>query len=95
MVCIILAPTAITALAPFGISPYSVAAIFLIGNLIGIITPPVGVALFISSSSLKVKMEAISKRVIPYILVYVVMTVLLIVFPSASLILPRLMGMDV
>lgn len=95
VVCIILAPTAITALAPFGISPYSVAAIFLIGNLIGIITPPVGVALFISSSSLKVKMEAISKRVIPYILVYVVMTVLLIVFPSASLILPRLMGMDV
>lgn len=95
VVCIILAPTAITALAPFGISPYSVAAIFLIGNLIGIITPPVGVALFISSSSLKVKMEAISKRVVPYILVYVIMTVLLIIFPSASLILPRLMGMDV
>jgi len=94
VVCIILAPTAITALAPFGINPYSVAAIFLIGNLIGIITPPVGVALFISSNSLKVKMEAISQKVIPYIIVYVVMTVLLIVFPELSLILPRMMGMD-
>ncbi len=51
VLCIILAPTAVTALAPFGINPYAVCAIFLIGNLIGIITPPVGVALFISSSS--------------------------------------------
>ncbi len=95
VLCIILAPTAVAALAPFGINAYAICAIFLIGNLIGIITPPVGVALFISSSSLKVKMEDISKRVVPYIIVYVVLTVLLIVFPDLSLLLPRLLGMDV
>ncbi|WP_295582458.1 TRAP transporter large permease [uncultured Oscillibacter sp.] len=95
VLCIILAPTAVAALAPFGINAYAICAVFLIGNLIGIITPPVGVALFISSSSLKVKMEDISKRVVPYILVYVVLTVLLIVFPDLSLLLPRLLGMDV
>ncbi|MDD3347853.1 TRAP transporter large permease [Oscillibacter sp.] len=95
VLCIILAPTAVAALAPFGINPYAICAVFLIGNLIGIITPPVGVALFISSSSLKVKMEAISKSVVPYIIVYIVMTVLLIVFPDLSLALPRLLGMDI
>lgn len=95
VLCIILAPTAVAALAPFGINAYAICAIFLIGNLIGIITPPVGVALFISSSSLKVKMEAISKAVIPYIIVYIVLTILLIVFPDLSLLLPRIMGMDV
>ena len=84
-----------TALTPFGINPYAICAIFLIGNLIGIITPPVGVALFISSSSLKVKMEAISKQVIPYIIVYIILTILLIVFPDLSLLLLRLMGLDV
>ncbi|MGI5952909.1 TRAP transporter large permease [Dysosmobacter sp.] len=95
VLCIILAPTAVTALAPFGINPYAVCAIFLIGNLIGIITPPVGVALFISSSSLKVKMEAISRKVVPYIIVYIILTLLLIAIPDLSLALPRLMGMDV
>ncbi len=93
VVCIILAPTAIAALAPFGINAYSVCAIFLIGNLIGIITPPVGVALFISSNSLNVRMENISKRVVPYIIIYVIMTVLLIVFPKVSLALPMWLGM--
>ena len=95
VLCIILAPTAVVALAPFGVNAYAVCAIFLIGNLIGIITPPVGVALFISSSSLKVKMEAISKAVVPYIIVYIILTVLLIFIPDLCLALPRAMGMDI
>jgi TRAP-type C4-dicarboxylate transport system permease large subunit len=38
-------------------------------------------------------MENISKRVVPYIIIYVIMTVLLIVFPKVSLALPMWLGM--
>ncbi len=44
---------------------------------------------------MKVKMEAISRKVVPYIIVYIVLTLLLIVIPDLCLVLPRLMGMDV
>ncbi|MBS4960697.1 MAG: TRAP transporter large permease [Clostridiales bacterium] len=93
VLCIILAPTAVTALAPFGINAYHICAIFLIGNLIGIITPPVGVSLFIASSSLKVKMEKISRQVIPYVIMYIILTLCIIFVPDLVLTLPRLLGM--
>ena len=95
VLCIILAPTAVMALAPFGINAYHVCAVFLIGNLIGIITPPVGVSLFISSSSIGVKMEKISKQIIPYVIMYIILTVLIIFVPDLVLALPRLLGMNI
>ncbi|MDD3022012.1 MAG: TRAP transporter large permease [Alphaproteobacteria bacterium] len=93
VLCIILAPTAAAALAPFGVNPYHIAAIFLIGNLIGIVTPPVGVALFISSSSLKVKMEQISKQILPFIGMYIVLTLIFIFIPESTLWLAQMLGM--
>lgn len=93
VLCIVLAPTAAVVLGPLGINPYHVAAIFLIGSLIGIITPPVGMALFISCSSLGVKMEQISKQIIPFVILYIIITVLIILFPEITLWLPRLLGM--
>lgn len=95
VLCIILAPTAVMALAPFGINAYHVCAVFLIGNLIGIITPPVGVSLFISSSSIGVKMEKISKQIIPYVIMYIILTVLIIFVPDLVLALPRFLGMNI
>ncbi len=95
VLCIILAPTAVNALAPFGVNAYHICAIFLIGNLIGIITPPVGVALFISSQAIGVKMEAISKSIMPYVFMYLIITVLILLFPDLVLTLPRLLGIEI
>ena len=94
VLCIILAPTAVLALAPFGINEFHVCAIFLIGNLIGIITPPVGTALFISSQAIGVKMEQISKQIVPYILMYIIITMAIILAPDLVLALPRALGMN-
>lgn len=94
VLCIALAPTAAVALAPLGVNPYHVAAIFLIGNLIGIITPPVGVALFGASAALGERVERVSKHIFPFVVMYTVITILIILFPDLCLWLPRLLGMS-
>jgi C4-dicarboxylate transporter DctM subunit len=95
VLCIILAPTAVAALAPLGINPYHINALFLIGNLIGIITPPVGVALFTSSFVLNEKIEKVSKELVPFILMYIIITIIIVLFPDSVLWLPRVLGFNV
>lgn len=94
VVCIVLAPTAITTLAPFGINPYHLCALFLIGNLVAIITPPVGVALFTASSILNEKIERVSIKILPFVVMYIIITLILIFIPDASLWLPKMLGMS-
>ncbi len=93
VVCIVLAPTAITTLAPFGINPYHLCALFLIGNLVAIITPPVGVALFTASSILEEKIENVSIKILPFVAMYIIITMIIIFVPEASLWLPKMLGM--
>lgn len=95
VLCIVLAPTAVAALAPLGVNPYEINAIFLIGNLIGIITPPVGVALFTSSYVLNEKIEKVSKEIVPFIIMYIIITIIICLFPNSVLWLPRLLGLNV
>jgi len=92
--CIILAPTAIVALTPLGFNPYHICALFLIGNLIGIITPPVGVALFSVSFVLNEKIEKISREIVPFIIMYIILTIIIIFFPDSILWLPRVFGLS-
>ncbi len=58
---------------------------------IGMITPPVGLNLFILRSSTGVEMKYIIKGAIPYVLVLIIGLVILSVFPGIALLLPNLM----
>jgi len=59
---------------------------------IGMITPPVGLNLFILRSSTGVEMTQIIKGALPYVIVLIVGLVILCVFPQIALFLPSLMG---
>lgn len=95
VLCIVLAPTAVGAMTPLGVNPYHVCAVFLIGNLIAIITPPVGVSLFTATMVLNEKIERVSRQIIPFVIMYIVITLLVIFFPGSVLCLPHVLGMDV
>jgi len=95
VMAIVLAPTAVAALSGMGVNPYHVNAVFLISNLIAIITPPVGVALFTSTVILNEKIERVSRKVIPYAAMYIIITLVIIFFPEVALWLPRMLGMNV
>jgi len=81
----------ISALAPYGINPYHINALFLMGVLIGTATPPVGAGVFVVSDSLKVSVERILRGMTWFIVLYAVLYILAVYIPDISLWLPRLL----
>jgi len=93
VLCIAMAPFAVLALVPLGVNVYHINALFLAGNLIGNVTPPVGTVLFITLQSLKEKMENVIKALIPFIIAYIVVYLILTFIPELILWFPRLLGL--
>ncbi|MBO1002232.1 TRAP transporter large permease [Pseudogracilibacillus auburnensis] len=69
----------------FGIDPFHFAIVMTINLEIGMITPPVGLNLFVVSGITKEKLGEVVRGVIPFILLLVLALVVIIVFPSISL----------
>lgn len=86
---IILVPVLLPTAKAMGFDPVHFGAIMVIGLVIGLITPPVGLCLFVASSISKVTIEKISRACIPFICLLVGVLLLVAFFPSISLWLPR------
>jgi len=93
VLCIAMAPFATLALVPLGVNVYHINALFLTGNLIGNVTPPVGTVLFITLQSLNEKMENVVKALIPFIVAYITVYLMITFIPELILWLPRLLGL--
>ncbi len=93
VLCIAMAPFAVLALVPLGVNIYHINALFLTGNLIGNVTPPVGTVLFIALQSLKEKMESVIKALIPFIIAYIIIYLMITFIPELVLWFPRLLGL--
>ncbi len=95
VLCIAMAPLAVIALMPLGINPYHINALFLAGNLIGNVTPPVGTVLFISLQSLNEKMEKVFKALLPFLVAYIIVYLIITLIPETVLWFPRLLGLSI
>lgn len=60
---------------------------------IGLITPPVGINIFVVSGIVKEPAERIFRAVTPFILLDIAVTAVLFIFPDIILFLPRAAGM--
>lgn len=74
-----------------GIDPLHFAIIMTVNMELGMITPPVGLNLFVVSGVAKESLEEVVKGVIPFILLMIAVLGLFIVWPDISLYLPSLM----
>lgn len=90
--CIMLAPTMAAMAELLGIHPYQFGIMFTVTLNFGLITPPIGMALFAASSVAEVPVWPIAKRIAPFFVVDIIVLVLLIMFPELTLWLPRLVG---
>jgi TRAP-type C4-dicarboxylate transport system, large permease component len=81
----------ISAFAPYGINPYHINALFLMGVLIGTATPPVGAGVFVVSDTLKISVERVLKGMVPFIALYAVLYILTVYVPDVSLWLLKLL----
>ena len=75
-----------------GINPIHFGVLVVTNLMIGMLTPPFGMAIYTTQSVGKCKMGNLIRQLIPFIAVDLVILVLLIVFPGLSLFLPRLFG---
>jgi C4-dicarboxylate transporter DctM subunit len=84
----LLAPIAVT----YGLDPLHFGFLFILNLVIGGLTPPVGILLFVLSGVTGISMGELVKNVWPFIVVQACVLILCAVFPSIVLWLPRLMG---
>jgi tripartite ATP-independent transporter DctM subunit len=84
----VLAPVAET----FGVNPYHFAAIVIFNLLLGLLTPPVGMVLFVLSSTTGYKVSTVVRGVMPFFIPMLVVLILVTFFPVISTGLPALLG---
>lgn len=89
---VLFAPIIAPIMYKVGIHPIHFAMVMLINLAIGLITPPVGVVLYATSSVGSVKFERIVKAIMPLVIIAFIVVVLVTFIPEITLFLPRLLG---
>ena len=89
---IILGPILGPVFVSLGVDPVHFAIIMSVNLTVGLATPPMGLVLFVASSVSGEKVETISKAILPFLAIEVVVIFLITFFPALSLTIPRLMG---
>ena len=88
----ILGPVFLPMLDAFQVNPLHFGLIMTVNLAIGYCTPPMGVSLYITGSIAKRDLIYISKAVIPFIGIQIIVLLLITFFPDVVLWLPRMMG---
>jgi tripartite ATP-independent transporter DctM subunit len=89
---IILAPILAPIAAKFGIHPLHFALVMIVNLNIGLATPPLGVCLFVACPIAGVTLEELTKAILPFLLVEVVVLLLITYVPWFILVVPRMLG---
>ncbi|MGE4283673.1 MAG: TRAP transporter large permease [Clostridia bacterium] len=87
----ILTPVMLPVVISFGVDPVHFGIIMVINLMIGLMTPPVGMILYVLSSISKVPFERIAKEFVPYIIVLVIILQFITYIPEITLWLPNLL----
>ncbi|MFZ5944740.1 MAG: TRAP transporter large permease [Bacillota bacterium] len=74
-----------------GIDPIHLGIMMVMTNQIAMLTPPLGVNLFVAMSVGNISLEEAAKAVLPFMLVIMVATIIIIFFPEVVLFLPKLL----
>ncbi len=93
MACLILmlTPVILPIWVQMGLSPIHLGIVMVLNLGIGLLTPPVGSTLFIGSAISGIKIEALSKKMIPFYITMAVALIILTYFPQSFMWLPNLL----
>jgi TRAP-type transport system large permease protein len=90
--CIILAPILSPVMVQVGIHPVHFAVVMVVALNVGLITPPLGVALFAAVGVGRVPFEDLVSELWPFLALDVLVLLLLVFIPELSLAVPRALG---
>ena len=89
---LILGPILGPIVTQFGIDPLHFAIVMCVNLTIGLTTPPMGLVLFVASSVSGERVETISREMLPYLAVHILVILLITYIPALTMTLPRLLG---
>jgi tripartite ATP-independent transporter DctM subunit len=89
---LITAPVLLPVAAEFGIDPLHFGVVMILNLVIGLLTPPVGLVLYVLSSVTGAPFQRVARGTAPFLVPLVITLLLVTFFPSISLFLPRLLG---
>lgn len=90
-IILILTPILMPIVQSLGIDPVHFGVIMILNLGIGLITPPVGTVLFIGSAISKVSIERLSKTLIPFYCVMIIVLLLVTFVPGLTMYFPNLL----
>jgi tripartite ATP-independent transporter DctM subunit len=89
---LIIGPVFLPMLAAYGINPIHFGLLITVNMAIGYCTPPVGVSLYITGAMVNKDLIWVTRAVLPFILIQLVVLALITYLPETALWLPRIMG---
>jgi len=89
---IILGPILGPVFVDLGVHPVHFAIIMSVNLTVGLATPPMGLVLFVASSVSGERVETISRAILPFLAVEVLVIFLITYFPAICMTIPRLTG---
>lgn len=90
---IIVVPVLLPVMQQIGVDPLHFGIVLVVNLAVGMVTPPLGVCLFVGCSIADIRLEAISKAAFPFILIMIVDILLLTYIPWIATVLPRVTGL--
>jgi len=84
-------PMLLPIITKINVDPVHFGIVMAVNLSVGLITPPLGICIFVASSIAKISLERIAKALIPFIIVSIVILLLITYFPKLVLFLPSLL----
>ncbi len=91
-IIIALAPILAPIAKLYGVNDLQFGVVFVLCCMVGLITPPVGVVLFMTSTVAGVSFEALSRAILPFVIWCFALVFLIILVPGLTLWVPRYLG---
>jgi tripartite ATP-independent transporter DctM subunit len=89
---LIMVPVLLPVAIQFGIDPIHFGVLVAVNLCLGLITPPIGMVLFITANVAKIRLSNIYKSIMPFLLAELVVLIVLTFIPSITLAIPHLFG---
>lgn len=90
---LITVPVLLPVAAQFGIDPVHLGVVMILNLVIGLLSPPVGLVLYVMSSVTGASVQQVMRGVLPFLLPLAVTLLIVTFVPAVSLWLPQLLGM--
>jgi C4-dicarboxylate transporter DctM subunit len=92
-VVLILTPIVFPIATEMGIDPIHLGVIMVLNMQMGLVTPPVGLNLFVTAGVAKMSMENVIRASVPWLAVLLAVLVIITYVPWVSLVIPQMLGL--